>query len=88
MSKLIKSEDLGSLILSEYSDGFRLFDKERKMNISMRAKTERHALIDAITYYQKTYAEVQKENSRLHAAINDFVKTLSSDNFSLFGCDE
>lgn len=68
-----------TLTLCEYqspkngSFGFWLYDKTRGMNLSMRAKTERDAFVEALHYYQLRLANVEKEQAILTAKVDAFV---------------
>lgn len=68
-----------TLSLCQYSSprngnfGFWLYDKTRGMNLSMRAKTETEAFVEALTYYQKRLKEVETELSSLQLKVNNFV---------------
>ena len=42
--------------------GFWLWDEARGMNLSMRAESERAALIDALEYYQRRLLDVEEDN--------------------------
>lgn len=76
--KAISSIQLtGKLTLSECKDGFWLYDYTRNMNLSMRAKTERQALVEAITYYQKRLNEVETDYKDLHSSVGNFISSIS-----------
>lgn len=68
-----------TLTLCQYSSprngnfGFWLYDKTRGINLSMRAKTETEAFVEALTYYQRRTAEVETELSSLQLKVNNFV---------------
>ena len=68
-----------TLTLCEYqsprngSFGFWLYDKTAGMNLSMKAKTERESFVDALTYYQKRLANVEKEHAILTSKVDAFV---------------
>ena len=61
------------------SFGFWLYDKTRGMNLSMRAKMEIEAFVEALTYYQKRLGEVEKAYSSLRGQVDDFVSQFVED---------
>jgi hypothetical protein len=69
-----------TLILCEFEDckhgnfGFWLYDKTRGMNLSMKAKTERQAFVEALTYYQKQTAECEKALHDITEKVESFVE--------------
>jgi hypothetical protein len=76
--KAISSTKLtDTLTISEYHDGYWLYDSTRGMNLAMRAKTERDAFVEAITYYQKLIIETNKELKNLNNAIDVFISSVS-----------
>ena len=66
-----------TITLSKCIDGFWLYDYTRGMNLSMRAKTEQDAFIGAITYYQRSLKEVEKEFNSLQSKVDDFVDSFT-----------
>ena len=68
-----------TLGLSEYTDprngsfGFWLYDKTQGMNLAMRAKTERDALVGALHYYQERLTEVEQAHRALTQKVDTFV---------------
>ena len=52
----------------------------RGMNIVMRAKTERDALIEAIKYYQKRSNEIEKKFELLNDSVQNFISSVSNEN--------
>ena len=90
-TKAIRSIKLTeTLTISECKDGYWLYDKTRGMNLSMRAKTEQDAYVDAITYYQKRCAEIEQKKKKLYDSVNNFVESLS-DNDEIYmpcACDD
>lgn len=73
-----------TLLLSAYLKtsghaGFWLYDKTRGMNLSMRAKTERDAFVDALHYYQRRLADVEKEHKALQQKIDSFLCQFSDE---------
>lgn len=81
MSKVINSYDLasGTLSLTECSDGFWLYDETRGMNLSMRAKTEREAFVEALEYYQERLTRVEGHYRELNKKVQDFVGLVSEE---------
>ena len=74
MSKAIRNLfKLDTLSLTECSDGFYLYDKVVGMNISMRAKTEQDACIEALLYYQKRLMEVKYDYKNLDNKVQNFL---------------
>ena len=66
-----------TLTISECKDGFWLYDYTRQMNLSMKAKTERDAFVEAITYYQKRLKEVETDYKDLHSSVKTFISSIS-----------
>lgn len=62
-----------TLSLSEQRDGWWLWDETRRMNLSMRAKTEQEAFVQALGYYQRRLSEVEKKYYSLQAKVDSFV---------------
>jgi hypothetical protein len=62
-----------TLSLTECRDGFWLYDYTRGMNLSMRAKTPQDAFLEALRYYQKRLADVEREHRELVAKVDAFV---------------
>lgn len=74
MSKFIRRIFKNDTIsLSECNDGFWLYDENRGMNLSMRAKTEQDAFVEALMYYQKRYKELALEFSTLNEKVENFL---------------
>lgn len=74
MSKCISSQKLTpTLSLSRCNDGFWLYDTTRGMNLSIRAKTETEAFVDALGYYQKRLGEVERAYKCLQNKVDNFV---------------
>ena len=87
-TKAIRSIKLtGTLTITECKDGYWLYDKTRGMNLSMRAKTEQDAYVDAITYYQKRCAEIEQKDKKLYNSVNKFIESLSDDDEIHMPCD-
>lgn len=68
-----------NLTLTECKDGFWLYDESRGMNISMRAKTERDAFIEALTYYERTLNKTKEENKVLENKVEVILELLQDD---------
>jgi len=60
-----------SLTMSECKDGYWLYDYTRGMNLSMGAKTQEDAFVEALTYYQKRTKKVEDELKKLNVSIED-----------------
>jgi hypothetical protein len=74
------SETLG---LSKYPDisghkGYWLYDSTRGMNLSMRAKTERDAFVEALTYYQKRLSAVEQDYKDVKEKVEKFVNQFAT----------
>ena len=66
MAKAIRTVfKLDTLSLVECNDGYWLHDTIVGMNISMRAKSEQDACIEALLYYQKRLAAVKLDYKTL-----------------------
>lgn len=77
MGKHISSIELSpTLTLSTCTDGLWLYDTTRGMNLSMRAKTETEAFVEALDYYQGRLAEVEKAHAELQGMVEKFVQGL------------
>lgn len=80
MSKVINHTDLTpTLALTECKDGFWLYDETRGMNLSMRAKTEQAAFVEALSYYQDRLSEVEKGFCALQAKVESFVSSVAEE---------
>jgi hypothetical protein len=64
---------LDTLSLTECNDGYCLYDTMVGMNISMRAKTEQAAYIEALLYYQKRLQQVKNEYKELNNKVENFL---------------
>lgn len=83
--RTIKLSD--TLTLSEFKNGYWLYDKTRGMNLAMKAKTEQDAYVKAITYYQKRCAEIELKKNKMYDNVNKFIESLSDDEEVCMGCD-
>ena len=80
MSKVIrKIFKIDTLSLHECTDGFFLYDYVIGMNISMRAKTEQDAYIEALLYYQKKLVEVKTDYENLNNKVQSFITQFTED---------
>jgi hypothetical protein len=68
-----------TIILSECSDGFWLYDKIRGMNLSMRAKTEENAFVDALTYYQNRLLKAEANYKSISEKVDLFIEQFKDD---------
>lgn len=66
-------------LLSECNDGYWLYDYVLGSNISMRAKTEQDAFIEALTYYQRRLAEVKLDYKELDGKVQNFLSQFDRD---------
>jgi hypothetical protein len=74
MSKVIrKIFKIDTLSLHECTDGYYLYDYVVGMNISMRAKTEQDAYIEALLYYQKRLVKVKADYKTLNDKVESFL---------------
>ena len=69
--------------LAECKDGFWLYDENRGMNLSMRADSEKAALIEALEYYQRRMIEVESNNKRLKLNISNFLDGLGIEDYEI-----
>lgn len=80
MGKTISSTELSpTLVLSECTDGFWLYDKTRGMNLSMRAKTPTDAFVEALTYYQRRLSELERAYWDMKDKVDAFVSQFKGD---------
>lgn len=70
INKVISTE---TLALVECTDGFWLYDTTQGINVAMKAKTERDAWIEAITYYQRRLTREVAEHKALSAKVDSFL---------------
>lgn len=66
-----------TLSLCEYKTGgnlgFWLYDETRGMNLSMRAKSEADAFVEALHYYQKRLNTVEQEYATMALKVDAFI---------------
>lgn len=74
IKEVFKNETLS---LSECTDGFWLYDETRGMNISMRAKTEQSAFIEALMYYQERLQKIEAEHKSILEKVNAFIAQIN-----------
>lgn len=80
MGKTISSTKLSAtLILSECTDGFWLYDETRGMNLSMKAKTPTDAFVEALTYYQRRLTELEEAYWSMKDKVDAFVSQFKED---------
>lgn len=68
-----------TLGLSECHDGYWLYDKTRGINLSMRAKTPTDAFVEALGYYQRRLADVERDHKALSTKVDAFVAQFADD---------
>jgi hypothetical protein len=74
MAKAIRNVfKLDTISLYECNDGYYLYDYVVRMNISMRAKTEQDACIEALLWYQKKLASSKLDYKTLNDKVENFV---------------
>lgn len=66
-----------TLTISECIDGFWLYDLLQSCNISMKAKTERDALVEGLKYYQSRYNKLENEYRVLNNNVQKFISSVS-----------
>ena len=59
--------------------GFWLYDKTRGMNLSMRAKSETDAFVEALHYYQNRLIKVERGYASLRIEVDQFVSKFAQD---------
>jgi len=80
MSKVIrKIFKIDTLSLHECIDGFFLYDYVIGMNISMRAKTEQDAYVEALLYYQRKLIEVKTDYENINKKVQSFITQFIED---------
>lgn len=62
-------------------EGYWLYDHVLGMNLSMKAKTEREAFVDALDYYQENLAELKVIHKTLKSKVDAFVNQFETDQF-------
>jgi hypothetical protein len=70
---------LETLVLTEHTDGFWLYDYTVGMNLAMRAKTEQAAFIEALLYYQKRLTKLNADYKELDGKVETFLSMFRSD---------
>lgn len=80
MGKTIKHTKLTeTLAITECTEGWWLYDKTRGMNLSMRAKTEQDAFVEALSYYQQRLKEIESAYKCLDSRVQEFVSQFTED---------
>jgi len=80
MAKVIRKVfKTDTLSLHECNDGYYLYDYVIGMNISMRAKTEEAACIEALLYYQKRLVAVKRDHKILNDKVEGFLSQFDRD---------
>jgi hypothetical protein len=64
---------IDTLSLHECTDGYFLYDYIIGMNLSMRAKTEQDAYIEALLWYQKNYSKSKENYKELQDKVESFI---------------
>lgn len=59
--------------LIQRKDGWWLYDPIRGMNLSMKAPTDKDALLEALGYYQERLLVVEKNLSDLSKKVDTFI---------------
>lgn len=81
MSKVINSRVLSeTLTLTQYTDGFWLYDRMRGCNLSMRAESEEDALLKALWYYQNRFSDLESEYKSLKSKVDNFIGSVVDSN--------
>lgn len=62
-----------NLVLSEYEDGWWLFDKVVGMHLGICCDSPEAAFVEALTYYQKRLTLVEEKYSGLSSKVENFV---------------
>lgn len=62
-----------TITLTEGNNGFWLYDETRGMNLAMRAKTEREAWVEAISYYQNRLKGIEGSYWGLKSRVEAFM---------------
>lgn len=70
---------LDTISLTECNDGYWLYDHVVGQNISMRAKTEQEACIEAILWYQKRLVRCKLEYKQLNEKVESFVSQFTTE---------
>lgn len=82
MTKVIRKVfKLDTLSLHECTDGYYLYDYVIGMNISMRAKTEQEAYIEALLYYQRKLKETQTLHKEIKYKVENFFRQFDVDEY-------
>lgn len=80
MAKAIRNVfKLDTISLTECNDGYWLYDYVVGQNISLRAKTEQDACIEAILWYQKRLASCKLDYKTLNDKVENFLSEFERD---------
>jgi len=55
------------------SFGFWLYDETQRMNLAVRAKSEREAFVEALNFYQTYYKQEKEQHKALKAKVDSFL---------------
>lgn len=82
MAKAIRNVfKLDTISLTETNHGYYLYDHVVSQNISMKAKTEQDACIEALLWYQKRLASVKLDYKILNDKVNNFLSEFDTDDY-------
>lgn len=82
MGKAIRNVfNIETLSLVECTDGYYLYDTVVGMNISMRAKTEQDAYIEALLYYQRTLKQAKANYKVLNDKVESFLSQFDREDY-------
>jgi hypothetical protein len=70
---------IDTLSLVECTDGYYLYDTVVGMNITMRAKTEQDAYVEALLWYQKSLASAKLNYKILNDKVESFLSQFDRD---------
>lgn len=60
-------------------EGYWLWDKTRKMNLSMRAETERDAYTEALRYYSRRLKYMEEALQKYRKCVSDIIGAFDED---------
>lgn len=82
MSKVIRRVfKIDTLSLHECTDGYYLYDYVICVNISMRAKTEQDAYIEALLYYQNKLSKLKTDYDNMHQKVENFLSQFDREDY-------
>lgn len=80
MAKAIRNVfKLDTISLTECNDGYYLYDYVVGMNITMRAKTEQDACVEALLWYQKSLLDAKLKYNILNNKVENFLSQFDTD---------